>query len=115
MFRMDEDLMQVPVVVLPGTEGDSWYSGWQWSRSLEETFPNQDAWDFSYAVSYHLDQELFRSGIVQLHMVEQGYNDGGNWTWYVRLGDGSELIVTGGCDYTGWDCQSWATAKKVER
>lgn len=35
-----------------------------------------------------------------------GENDGANWHWLVRTEDGKYAYLTGGCDYTGWDCQS---------
>lgn len=39
-----------------------------------------------------------------------GENDGAEWHWIVELQDGTWAYVHGGCDYTGWDCQSSAEA-----
>jgi hypothetical protein len=40
----------------------------------------------------------------------KGENDAHEWHWIVRLNDGHWAYVVGGCDYTGWDCQSSAEA-----
>jgi hypothetical protein len=36
-----------------------------------------------------------------------GENDGPDWVWIVLLKDGRHAYIRGGCDYTGWECQSW--------
>ena len=46
-------------------------------------------------------------GAAVLHELT-GENDGPEWHWLVRLADGRHAYIHGGCDYTGWDCQSWA-------
>jgi hypothetical protein len=35
-----------------------------------------------------------------------GENDGADWHWIVELTEGGFAYIHGGCDYTGWDCQS---------
>jgi hypothetical protein len=35
-----------------------------------------------------------------------GENDVSDWHWIVKMKDGSFGYGHGGCDYTGWDCQS---------
>lgn len=37
-----------------------------------------------------------------------GENDGYDWFWILQMKDGTFSWATGGCDYTGWDCQSSA-------
>lgn len=37
-----------------------------------------------------------------------GENDGYPWYWILQMKNGTFSWATGGCDYTGWDCQSWA-------
>ncbi len=32
-----------------------------------------------------------------------GENDEWDWFWVVLLKDGRYALITGGCDYTGWD------------
>lgn len=43
-----------------------------------------------------------------------GENDGHDWHWIVSLDGGAFAYVTGGCDYTGWDCQSNCHAYEAE-
>lgn len=38
-----------------------------------------------------------------------GENDGYNWYWILQMRDGTFGWAEGGCDYTGWDCQSHAS------
>ncbi len=40
--------------------------------------------------------------------VIEGENDEKDWHWVVKLRDNRYVYLRGGCDYTGWDCQSWA-------
>lgn len=42
--------------------------------------------------------------------VYEGQPDGEDWRWIIRLKDGRYVYLRGGCDYTGWGCQSWAEA-----
>lgn len=41
--------------------------------------------------------------------VYEGENNERDWRWILRLHDGRYVYLRGGCDYTGWDCQSWAS------
>ena len=48
--------------------------------------------------------------------VWEGENDGDDWRWVIKLTKEAKakfgygfVFIQGGCDYTGWDCQSWAT------
>lgn len=43
--------------------------------------------------------------------VVEGENDGPDWFWVLALTGARFALLTGGCDYTGWDCQSGATAQ----
>lgn len=38
----------------------------------------------------------------------EGEHDGADYHWILRLEGGRWAYLYGGCDYTGWDCQSWA-------
>lgn len=40
--------------------------------------------------------------------VWEGENEGEDWRWVVSLVDGRFGFIEGGCDYTGWDCVSYA-------
>lgn len=35
-----------------------------------------------------------------------GANDELDWYWVLKMKDDSFMSAQGGCDYTGWDCQS---------
>lgn len=54
--------------------------------------------------------------IQQVLAVIEGENDGANWHWVLQLKPESAVdgkwfaYLTGGCDYTGWDCQSSASS-----
>lgn len=42
--------------------------------------------------------------------ADAGENDEARWVAVLRLRDGRFAYLTAGCDYTGWDCQSWGQA-----
>lgn len=46
--------------------------------------------------------------IEKVLAVYEGENDGEDWSWILKLKDGRIALLVGGCDYTGWDCQSSA-------
>jgi len=46
--------------------------------------------------------------IKKVLAVIEGENDGPAWHWILLLNDNRFIYLTGGCDYTGWDCQSSA-------
>lgn len=46
------------------------------------------------------------SPVVAILATIEGENDEADWHWLVRLEDGQHAYISGGCDYTGWDCQS---------
>src|ERR1700733_13742175 len=50
--------------------------------------------------------EIDEDDIESLLACVEGENDGYSWHWIVKLKDGAYGYLTGGCDYTGWDCQS---------
>lgn len=76
---------------------------------LGEKFPNSDGSSFVLGCHYNdwgpLENENGCEDIVSLVCLHAGANDSDNWTWLVVLND-SIWLVTGWCDYTGWDCQS---------
>ena len=42
--------------------------------------------------------------------VVEGERDERAWHWLLEmLGEGHFVYLIGGCDYSGWDCRSWAT------
>lgn len=44
-----------------------------------------------------------------------GENDDRSWHWLVETTDGKLWYVSGGCDYTGWDCQSHLVYVEVDK
>lgn len=38
----------------------------------------------------------------------EGENDEDDWYWLLELKDGRPALLTGWCDFTGWDCRSHA-------
>jgi hypothetical protein len=61
--------------------------------------------DLRSAVSYNggLDLELVKGVVACVY----GENDEAYWHWILKMKDGKYGYAVGGCDYTGWDCQSW--------
>ncbi len=56
--------------------------------------------------------------IEKVLAVWEGENDGDDWRWVIKVtpecakkNGGRFVFLQGGCDYTGWDCQSWASSK----
>ena len=98
-----EDL---PFVHFPGSE--DWTSAYEAGEALDARFPGQDAIELLMACEYN-DYGPLKTGvtITGLLLSQQGYGDGDDWIWYVKLADDPTLwVAQGGCDYTGWDCQS---------
>lgn len=52
------------------------------------------------------DAPMTRDDIAEVLASVNGENDGPDWLGLFRLFDGRYLIASGGCDYTGWDCQT---------
>jgi hypothetical protein len=56
--------------------------------------------------------------IEKVVAVWEGENDGDDWRWIIKVtkecakqNGGRYVFLQGGCDYTGWNCQSWATSQ----
>lgn len=47
-----------------------------------------------------------RSDVAEIIAAVNGDNDGPDWLGVFLLKDGRYLVASGGCDYTGWDCQA---------
>ena len=94
-----------PIVQLGGDQ-TAWEHGYRMAGQLNLAFPGQDAEDLGHAAANNDTGPLVIGAVVQdIEMIEQGQNDGGEWTWRVEV-DGEVWYAVGGCDYTGWDCQS---------
>lgn len=49
--------------------------------------------------------------VAEILHKEEGDNDGPDWIIVVKLKDGRFAYLEGGCDCTGWDCQSSCSAQ----
>ncbi len=98
------EIPHLPVFPLPGSE--DWAETYDWAEALEKLFPDQDAGDFAYACHYNDPGPAADRDLTNLVMTQQGARDESDWIWRVTFADGSTWIATGGCDFTGWDCQS---------
>lgn len=65
--------------------------------------------DLGECLGYHI-RTFTLDDIEQVLAVWEGQNEGDDWRWVLKLRDGRFAFVQGGCDYTGWSCQSWGTS-----
>lgn len=96
-------------IMLAGSEG--YWSYYDLASKLEKRFPNEDVYNLCSALGENAvswpDGEL-----LDIKLLVQGENEGPDWVWAVKihnetLRETKIFIGQGGCDYTGWDCQSW--------
>lgn len=65
-----------------------------------------------HSVDSDLESAVEFNGGLNLHDVlgiraaVYGENDEADWYWIIKMKDGTWGLGQGGCDYTGWDCQS---------
>ena len=64
-------------------------------------------YDFTACLEYN-PQSFNLLNVDKVLAVIEGENDKRDWHWVVRLKNHHLVYLRGGCDYTGWDCQSWA-------
>ena len=106
----ERELVAFPVIDLAklSTYGDPL------TRELVERFPDQDMLEFLSCNQYNPVPDEVRidgSSLVKFAMVLQGANEDANWIWDLELVVDREVVgwrVVAGCDYTGWDCQSFS-------
>ncbi len=88
---------------------------WDNEEELNEKGIDQDLY---YCLSCN-PQPFDISDIQEVLAVWEGENDGDDWRWLIKLTAKASkekaenkrfAFLQGGCDYTGWDCQSWATS-----
>lgn len=68
-------------------------------------------YDLAACLEYNPQDGITDETIAAVLAVWEGENDGDDWRWIVSLTDGRFAFIQGGCDYTGWDCQSWASSE----
>lgn len=77
-----------------------------------QVFADENAGNVSKAVhkappeSGVSDAEFTRADVAEIIAAVNGDNDGPDWLGLFRLKDGRVVVASGGCDYTGWDCQA---------
>ena len=81
------------------------------TEKFDSTKDNWDTDDIGYALERN-PQDLVTKEDIDVIVAEVcGENDGANWYWVVkRKSDKKYIYVSGGCDYSGWDCQSLASS-----
>lgn len=67
-------------------------------------------YDLRACLEYNPQEGFTVEDIRQVLAVWEGENDGDDWRWVLRLMNGLNVCLIGGCDYTGWDCQSSASS-----
>lgn len=69
--------------------------------------------DLETCLEYNTQDFAFED-IKDVLAVVEGANDEANWHWILELkkefNGGMFAYLEGGCDYTGWDCQSSASS-----
>lgn len=66
-------------------------------------------YDLGACLEYNPQDGFGLDDIKQVLAVYEGENEERDWRWVLELNDGRFVYLQGGCDYTGWDCQSWAS------
>lgn len=67
--------------------------------------------DYDLGAALEYNPQPFTVGDIKMvHAVVEGEHDERDWYWIIELRDGRYVYLTGGCDFTGWDCQSSATS-----
>lgn len=64
-------------------------------------------YDLGACLEYNPQDGITSESITIVVAVVEGEPDGAPYSWLVAIDDRFAWIH-GGCDYTGWDCQSWA-------
>lgn len=59
-------------------------------------------------------QDFGVNDIKKVLAVVEGEHDEKDWHWILKLKDKRLIYLRGGCDYTGWDCQSWASSTEFK-
>lgn len=71
-----------------------------------------DNYDLAAAIENNPRDIIGCTGIIDKVFGEiTGERDERDWHWLVGFTDGQVGYITGGCDYTGWDCRSDITVK----
>lgn len=96
------------------TNSEGYWTAYELGDKLEKVFPDQDIMEFLLACEHNSSEatEISDLAITEFKMLQQGEHDCKDWIWRITTEDGSEWVAIGGCDYTGWDCQSWLDIRR---
>lgn len=97
-------MKDAPFLIRNENDARYWHA-YDWGLALDKMFPEVCGTDFAYAVFYNSDCGVDLSIITDMRCTQVGYNDAEDWIWEVTTPNGAWRFQ-GGCDYTGWDCQS---------
>lgn len=67
-------------------------------------------YDLEACLTHNTQEGYNADDIAEVLAVWEGENEGDDWRWILRLNDGRFVFLQGGCDFTGWDCQSYAVS-----
>jgi len=71
-------------------------------------------WDLTACLHENPQDGFGLPDIDKVLAVYQGEGDERDWVWILRLIDKRMVYLQGGCDYTGWDCQSSAKSTFID-
>lgn len=78
-----------------------------WSSRVENPWSVDPAYVVSEEGPTPFSSEPFtRNDVVEIVAQREGERDERDWVVVCKLADGRYALMSGGCDYTGWDCQS---------
>ena len=69
---------------------------------------DKESFDLFECLEYNPQDGITEDSVCDLLAVVEGERDTANWHWVVALRDKKFALIIGGCDFTGWHCQSWA-------
>jgi len=68
--------------------------------------------DYDLEAYLRYNEDIYKlEDIANIHAEVPGHNDEDYWYWIIELKDGRFVLTSAGCDYTGWDCQSWGESR----
>ena len=67
--------------------------------------------DLRFCLHYNTQKGFTVGDIAHVLAEIPGANEEIDWHWIVYLKNKQYVYITGGCDNTGWDCQSSASSK----
>lgn len=67
-------------------------------------------YDLEACLKYNPQEGYGVDNIMRVLAVVEGERDGADWHWVFELENEKLCYLRGGCDFTGWDCQSWASS-----